>query len=431
MIKYKVLQLALAAAMLFAVMTLNAQDVNYARHQLNTICSPEFYGRAYFHKGDSLASDYISSELKKQGVKPFGQTLFQPYSFGVNILEEVSVKINSKELKFGKDYMMDASSGSSSGIFRPLMVNATLMKNPQKLLDSIVNNSCHNDVIVLDSTGLKNPELYRFLKTFILNGMTKSSGLIEITPKIGIGLVGDKELPVSHVQIDSKVMPESLTNVELNIRNRFDADYSTRNVIGYIPGQTDKFIVFTAHYDGIGSFGNGNYFPAASDNASGTVMVMDLARYFANGKKPYYSIAIMLFSGEEAGLLGSSYYADHPLFPLDKIKLVINLDMVGTGQEGVVLFNGTERPIETSIAQSINEKKQYMKSIDVVGPAANSDHHPFHLKNVPAIFFLTKGPSGGGHNTGDTFDKLPLYSYNNLFRLVLDMIKELENQELK
>ena len=104
-----------------------------------------FMEELIFNKGDSLASDYISSELKKQGVKPFGQTLFQPYSFGVNILEEVSVKINSKELKFGKDYMMDASSGSSSGIFRPLMVNATLMKNPQKLLDSIVNNSCPND----------------------------------------------------------------------------------------------------------------------------------------------------------------------------------------------------------------------------------------------------------------------------------------------
>ena len=172
-------------------------------------------------------------------------------------------------------------------------------------------------------------------------------------------------------------------------------------------------------------------FPAASDNASGTVMVMDLARYFATGKKPYYSIAFMLFSGEEAGLLGSSYYTDHPLFPLEQIKLVINLDMVGTGQEGVILFNGKERPVETSIAQSINEKKHYMKSIEVVGPAANSDHHPFHEKEVPAIFFLTKGLSGGGHNTGDTFEKLPLYAYNNLFRLVVDMIKELENQELK
>ena len=84
--------------------------------------------------------------------------------------------------------------------------------------------------------------------------------------------------------------------------------------------------MFTAHYDMIGSFGEGNYFPGASDNGSGTAMVLDLARHFSSGRKPFYSVAFMLFSGEEAGLLGSTHYVDHPLFPLERIKLVINLD---------------------------------------------------------------------------------------------------------
>jgi Zn-dependent M28 family amino/carboxypeptidase len=138
----------------------------------------------------------------------------------------------------------------------------------------------------------------------------------------------------------------------------------------------------------------------------------------------------MLFSGEERGLMGSKNYVNNPLFPLDKIKLVINLDMVGTGQEGVILFNGIQRPLEAAIVQSINEKKHYMKDVENRMGTANSDHWPFHEKEVPAIFFLTKGRSGGGHNIYDTVDKLPLYGYENLFKLIIDLTRELQKQEV-
>jgi Zn-dependent M28 family amino/carboxypeptidase len=158
-------------------------------------------------------------------------------------------------------------------------------------------------------------------------------------------------------------------------------------------------------------------------------MVLDLARHFSGRRKPYYSLAFMLFSGEEAGLMGSTHYVSQPLFPLEKIKLVINLDMVGTGQQGVMLFNAPQRPLEASMVQKINEEKHYMKEVVEVPAKANSDHYPFHENGVPAIFFLTRGQSGGGHNIFDTPDKLPLYAYENLFRLITDLIRELGRQE--
>ena len=179
----------------------------------------------------------------------------------------------------------------------------------------------------------------------------------------------------------------------------------------------------------LGSFGEGNYFPGASDNGSGTSMVLDLARHFSMERKPYYSVAFMLFSGEEAGLMGSTHYVNQPLFPLEKVKLVINLDMVGTGQEGVILFNAPQRPLEAAIVQKINEDRHYMKEVAEVKGKANSDHYPFHEKGIPAIFFLTKGRSGGGHNIFDTPEKLPLYGYENLFNLIIDLIGELHKQE--
>jgi Zn-dependent M28 family amino/carboxypeptidase len=114
---------------------------------------------------------------------------------------------------------------------------------------------------------------------------------------------------------------------------------------------------------------------------------------------------------------------------LEKIKLVINLDMVGTGQQGVILFNAQHRPLEAANVQKINEEMQYMKDVEERIAKANSDHYPFHEKGVPAIFFLTKGRSGGGHNIFDTPDKLPLYGYENLFKLIMDLTSELQNQE--
>lgn len=407
----------------------NAQDIQYVRKQLDRLCSPEFYGRAYYKKGDNLAASYLSDQFKGHGLRSFEKDYFQHYSFNVNSLEEVSVKINDKKLKFGKDFMMNPSSGSLSDSFKPLLIDAQLMKNPGRLLGAM-EQAGKNIVVIIDSLGLNNPELYHFVKSLALEGKLGIAGLIEVYPKTPIGRVGRKYLPVPHIQLNREAMPPFFDEVEINVKNKYYDNYPTSNVIGYIPGQTDKYIVFTAHYDMCGSFGEGNYFPGASDNGSGTAMVLDLARHFATGEKPYYSVAFMLFSGEERGLMGSKNYVNNPLFPLDKIKLAINLDMVGTGQEGVILFNGIQRPLEAAIVQSINEKKHYMKDVEERMGTANSDHWPFHKKEVPAIFFLTKGRSGGVHNIYDTVDKLPLYGYENLFKLVIDLTKELQKQEV-
>ncbi|MCP4314022.1 MAG: M28 family peptidase [Bacteroidetes bacterium] len=416
------------ALLLLSFFQSSAQDIQYVRKQLDRLCSPEFHGRAYYNKGDNLAAAYLSDQFTNHGLSSFEKDYLQHYSFNVNSLEEVSVKINGEQLEFGKDFMMNASSGSLSGSFKPLFIDAPLMKNPRRLFDAM-EEAGKNRVVILDSLGLNNPELYRFVKSLALEGKLGISGLIEVYPRTPIGRVGSEPLPVAHIQLSREAMPPHIGTVEINVKNKYYDKYPTSNVIGFIPGQTDKYIVFTAHYDMCGSFGEGNYFPGASDNGSGTAMVLDLARHFASGEKPYYSIAFMLFSGEERGLMGSTNYVNNPLFPLEKIKLAINLDMVGTGQNGVILFNAQQRPLEAAIVQKINEEKHYMKEVEEKPGTANSDHWPFHKKEVPAIFFLTKGQSAGIHNIYDTVDKLALYGYENLFKLTIDLTTELQKQE--
>ena len=305
----------------------SAQDIQYVRKQLDRLCSPEFHGRAYYNKGDNLAAAYLSDQFEDHGLSSFEKDYLQHYSFNVNSIEEVSVKINGEKLVFGKDFMMNASSGSLTGSFEPLFIDAPLMKNPKRFLDAI-EQAGKDKVVILDSLGLNNPELYRFVQSLALEGKLGISGLIEVYPRTPIGRVGREPLPVAHIQLSREAMPPHIGTVDINVKNKYYDHYPTSNVVGFILGQTDRYIVFTAHYDMCGSFGEGNYFPGAYDNGSGTAMVLDLARHFASGEKPYYSIAFMLFSGEERGLMGSKNYVNNPLFPLDQIKLVINLDMV-------------------------------------------------------------------------------------------------------
>jgi hypothetical protein len=331
-------------------------------------------------------------------------------------------------MEFGRDFMIHPSSSSLRGSFKPLLVDASMMKSPARMAEELSNAEPH-PFIILDSLGLDNPELYRFVKTMILSGQMRISGLIERCSSLPIGRVGRSVYEGPSIHLKREAVKGTIENIVIDIKNSYYENYPTQNVIGFIPGKSEKVIVFTAHYDMLGSFGEGNYFPGASDNASGTSMVLDLARHFSSGKKPYYSIAFMLFSGEEAGLMGSTHYVNLPLFPLEKIKLVINLDMVGTGQEGVILFNAPQRPLEAALVQKINEENRYMKEVTEVRAKANSDHYPFHENGIPAIFFLTKGRSGGGHNIFDTPDKLPLYGYEDLFKLITDLTRELQNQE--
>ena len=250
--KKKIFQAQLfVALLLLSSFQSSAQDIQYVRKQLDRLCSPEFHGRAYYNKGDNLAAAYLSDQFKDHGLRSFEKDYLQHYSFNVNSLEEVSVKINDKELKFGRDFMMNPSSGSLSGSFNPLFIDASIMKDPDRLLDAM-EQAGNNMVVIIDSLGLNNPELYRFVKSLALEGKLGISGLIEVYPKTPIGRVGREPLAVAHIQLSREALPPHIATVEINVRNKYYDNYPTSNVVGFIPGQTDKYIVFTAHYVAVG-----------------------------------------------------------------------------------------------------------------------------------------------------------------------------------
>ena len=128
----------------------------------------------------------------------------------------------------------------------------------------------------------------------------------------------------------------------------------------------------------------------------------------------------MSFAGEEAGLIGSHYYVEHPLFPLKNIRFLTNVDIMGSGEEGVTVVNATEFPEQFQQLQDINAKKNYLVKIASRGKAANSDHYFFTEAGVPAFFIYTMGPNKHYHDVYDTYAELSFSEFMDIYHLLLD-----------
>ncbi|MFC5269198.1 M28 family metallopeptidase [Adhaeribacter terreus] len=235
--------------------------------------------------------------------------------------------------------------------------------------------------------------------------------------------VARNQNPQPQFDLLQKTVGKTPKKVKYEVKAKFIPEYQTQNVIGFIPGkvQSDSFIVFSAHYDHLGRISEDAYFPGANDNASGTSLLLELAHHFSKPEnQPAYSVAFMAFGAEEAGLVGSRFYVEHPLFPLQQIKFLVNLDLTGTGDAGLMVVNGKIHEKEFAQLQKLNGEKHYFPEIKSRGKAANSDHFPFSEKGVPAFFLYTLGGTTFYHDVLDKPDALPLTKYPELFRLILD-----------
>ncbi len=402
-----------------------AQDLKSARKIISKLCSPEFHGRGYVAQGDSIAAMYLMKQFKKIKLKSFGNTYVQDFSFPVNTFPgKMSVVLNGQDTLIpAYDYLIPASSSSVSGTFPVIEMNADLLDHPEKL-NKITNDSIAHSFIIVDTLGMKNKGFKDAYNDIIRYNLLGAKGIIQIEYKNLMYVPASFEQAFPMVKISRQALPDSIYSISIQVKNKFIPKYHTRNLIGYIPGEKDSFLVFTAHYDHLGEMGKGIYFPGANDNGSGVAMVLALSKHYAKiKKKPKYSIAFMLFSGEEMGLLGSSYYVEHPLFSLDRIKFLVNLDVIGSGEKGIKVVNGTIYKAQFDTLVSINKKKAYLQSVNIRGPAANSDHYPFYEKGVPSFFIYTLGNYSEYHNIFDKADAVPLTEFEDLFRLLLDFVQ--------
>jgi Zn-dependent M28 family amino/carboxypeptidase len=137
-------------------------------------------------------------------------------------------------------------------------------------------------------------------------------------------------------------------------------------------------------------------------------------------------MVFIAFGAEEAGLVGSSYFVTHPLIDLKRIKFLLNMDIMGTGEDGITVVNATEYPSAYEKLKAINDKEKLLKEVKKRGKAANSDHYPFSEKGVSAFFIYTMGGIKAYHDIYDRAETLPLNEFDKLFKLITIFAEKLQ-----
>ncbi len=219
------------------------------------------------------------------------------------------------------------------------------------------------------------------------------------------------------------------------------------NVLGYIEGTDlkEELIVITAHYDHLGKH-DSLIFNGADDDASGTVAVMEIAEAFMlakkNGKGPRRSVLIMAVSGEEKGLLGSKYYTDNPVYPLENTVANLNIDMIGRigdfkkDPNYVYLIGSDMLSTELhNISEDVNSKYTgleldytFNKKDDPNRYYYRSDHYNFAKNNIPVIFYFN-GIHEDYHKPTDTIEKINFDKIQKISRLIFLTAWEIANKE--
>ncbi len=264
-----------------------------------------------------------------------------------------------------------------------------------------------------------------------LDSKESTTNVIHVSPKVFEALVAGRRRRVVRAR-KRLVATGTLKPVELKRELELKMEIDRRrldgsNVLAYVRGSdpelADELVVVSAHYDHLG-MRNATMFPGADDNASGSSTVLEIAEAFAEAAKaglsPKRSVLMLFVSGEEKGLLGSRYYAEHPVFPLETTVANINIDMIGRYDEAhadsaaYIYVIGAGR-ISSDLDDATRHLNRFAEDIDLdytfdAEDDPNrfyfrSDHYNFAKNGIPSVFFFS-GVHEDYHRPGDTPDKL-------------------------
>ncbi len=417
-----------ATLLLFTLFCLNVQGQNkvFAKEIVKTLTSEEYAGRGYVKNGHNKAANFIAEKFKELGLEGFDSDFKQEFQIDVNTFNGNSdILIDGKLMYAGVDFIVDPSCPSIKGKYDLVWLNPKIIGNTTKMM-KFSSKDFKNSFLIIDKTGITDSTQLNFLNKILYNPF-KAKGIVVVQNKKFTWGISKRQHNYPIIYIQKNRISFSNKKIELNIDATLKQGEITQNVLGYVKGteKPDSFIVFSAHYDHIGMLGSDAIFPGANDNASGTSLIIDLARHYSLPEnKPKTSILFIAFGAEEVGLLGSKFYVEKPYFPLEKILVQINTDIMGTGDDGITMVNATKNTGIYEKFKKINDIKHYLKRIKKRGQAANSDHHPFDKKGVNAIFLYTMGGSKAYHDIYDTGENLTLSKYNEVFQLITDFIAE-------
>ncbi|WP_299463242.1 M28 family peptidase [uncultured Microscilla sp.] len=449
------------------------------KKHLTVIASDEMEGRDTGSPGQKKAAKYIADHFKALGLLPpvktaEGKSYFQKFDLVKSKWKDVSIatKKGSKTTYLTDVYALGSINAKVKKSYRVVYMGDGNKANYEKVkvkgkpvaffIDgvrelrkkrSIAQNAGASQIFMIVGTNQKKyDEVLKYLSYYVkrwTRGELKSKKdkfIVMLSPKTAANLF--KTTQEQFIKKETKIGTKSV-KFKLTAEQEVKTGVSSENVLGFLEGGDKKkeVLVITAHYDHIGKRGDEIY-NGADDDGSGTVTVLELAEAFAKAKKegktPLRSILFMTVSGEEKGLLGSSYYTDFdPIFSLKNTVANLNIDMVGRIDDrykdnpDYVYVIGSDKL--SSELHNLNEEanKQYTnikldyKYNDEKDPNRfyyRSDHYNFAKNNIPIIFYFN-GTHADYHKPTDTIEKIHFGKMQKIGRLVFHTAWKIANRE--
>ncbi|HTR26442.1 MAG TPA: M28 family peptidase [Terriglobales bacterium] len=469
--------------------SLQSADPHRYIEDIKVLASPQMEGRGAGTKGITRAQHILEKRYKSLGLEPAGANGYlQPFSVitGAQLKgkNEFAVTANGqkRELKAKQDYV-PFSFSSSASVHAPLVFVGYGVTADEFHYDDYAGVDVKDKIVValryeppsFAEKGKQGVTRHSQLITKAINARNhQAKALILVNGKLGDGeedlltrfgsvsgpqdvgiifaqvknSVADdwlkaegKSLAALQDQINSSTKPASFeltknesASLTVNIKT---TRATVNNVLAYLPGKTDEYVIVGAHYDhlGRGNFDSlapsqiGQIHPGADDNGSGTAGVLELARIFAPQKGQLQrGILFMSFAGEELGLLGSAEWVKNPTRPLDKAVAMLNMDMIGRIKDQKVYIGGvgTGSTLKADVekaAENSGFKIEYSP-----GGYSSSDHTSFVSKKIPVLFFFS-GLHSDYHKPSDTWDKINPDSAAHLVDIVGATAEELANAD--
>ncbi len=456
------------------------------RQHIDYMCSPRLFGRSTVTGHDHLASQYIDSVYSSIGLNVISTYSRYPYYQHYNVIQTLPLQRTlvtpHRTFEYGRDFL-------------------NLGPDPTKNIEYEVVFGGFGEYDEIDSLDLKGKALLILSNNLRIAGMkveehAKSKGcamvmvanpssskqffyisqqLSDNHNSIQYRVADEKPKPLSRFfarfgdpipqliisdDLAAFLLSEKPLNVwkrlqnkqsyrQTSTNNRVKFDYHflndtipTQNVVGFIPaaGVNQQSVIICAHFDHLAPEGQ-RWFPGADDNASGTAVMIEVARLLANDYKngylPNRNIVFAGYSAEEIGLLGSQHYFNNPLFPVENTTVMLNLDMVGRlgkqpESKKAVYIGGSNRLKEfSSTMQTLNTDSTY--TIDSESLAGNSlftlsDHYHFDNRGLPA-YLITTGMHNDYHKPSDTPEKLSIEGMQDMVKLIYHTVRHFADSE--
>lgn len=309
----------------------------------------------------------------------------------------VFIQYGAPEFLAGKLGPEETMPGAKLARAYELGARAALLLNEPVDVRSMFNSYPHAAYVMLESSNTNPGLAVAGLNADAAKAIFRDSGIDLYTR---VQKLRKDQKPVS--------MPLGIM-ADLKVKTSDDPQASPRNVLARITGSDpvlkNEYIIIGAHYDHLGDQPDGRLNPGADDNASGTSVIMELARVMKAGKaRPKRTVIFALWDGEEQGLWGSVYYCAHPIYPLNRTIINLNLDMVGHGDGGLQFRGAYYGPAIWDLLQKTLPAEALKGVVPTRGGPGGSDHTPFLAAGIPAFFIQTTGPHFGRHDVGDKFD---------------------------